>query len=59
MPAFLDVLPPFGQNVEVTLANGSVFMAYFDGSQWWTGVPDSPDDVPLANDFVVSWREYD
>lgn len=56
MPAFPEVSPPTGENVEITLANGSVFTAYFDGLQWWLGVPDEPNDVPVVNSFVVSWK---
>ena len=56
MPAFPEVNPPINQQVEVTLANGSVFVAMFDGLQWWMGVNDDPNDVPITNSFVVSWQ---
>lgn len=58
MPAFPDETPPVGQNVEITLQNGSTFMAYFDGTQWWMGVPDEANDVPVVNSYVVSWQHY-
>lgn len=55
MPAFPQVTPPLGQFVTVTLANGGTLEGYFDGLQWWVGVPDQPADIPLVNDYVVSW----
>ena len=55
MPAFPQVLPPQGQTMDVTLSNGSQFAATWDGLQWWIGVPDEPNDVPIVNSFVVSW----
>jgi len=56
MAAFPAVTPPVGQTVEITLANGSKFLATWDGLQWWMGVNDDPNDVPVTNDFVVSWQ---
>lgn len=47
--------PPIGQNVEVTLASGSTLTAYWDGTQWWAGVQDDANDVPVANGYVVDW----
>lgn len=55
MPAFPAETPPIGQNVEVTLVNGTTCVALYDGAQWWVGVPDQDADIPLANEFVVSW----
>ncbi len=55
MPAFPQVTPPLGQMVAVTLANGATIQGYFDGLQWWVGVPDQAEDIPLVNSFVVSW----
>lgn len=55
MPAFPDVAPPEGVNVTATLTTGAQIVAYWDGAQWWTGVADTPDDVPLANSHVESW----
>lgn len=51
----LDSYPELGTNVDATLVNGSVFTAYWDGIQWWVGVPDDPNDLPLVNEYVVSW----
>jgi phage baseplate assembly protein gpV len=56
MPAFPQNVPNVGEQVEITLANGSKFMAYYDGLQWWMGVNDDPNDVPVTNEFVVSWQ---
>lgn len=55
MPLFPQTAPDVGEQVEITLANGSKFMAYFDGLQWWMGVNDDPNDVPVTNSFVVEW----
>lgn len=52
----LDTYPDLGLNVDVTLVNGSVFTAYWDGEQWWMGVPDDPQDLPLVNTYVASWK---
>ena len=48
--------PQIGIQVEITLVNGSVFTAYWDGLQWWMGVNDDPNDVPVTNDFVAEWK---
>lgn len=50
--------PDLGTNVNVHLANGNTLMGYWDGVQWWVGVPDSPSDIPLNNDFVTNWTPY-
>lgn len=55
MPAFPEVLPPIGQTQEITLANGSKFLATWDGLQWWMGVNDDPNDVPVTNEYVTHW----
>ena len=57
MPTFPVQTPNVGEQVEVTLANGSVFTAYWDGLQWWMGVNDDPNDVPVTNTYVVSWNQ--
>lgn len=50
-------MPPEGLNVEITLSNGVKLMAYRDANnQWWAGLPDNPDDVPIAAEHVVSWE---
>lgn len=56
MPNFPAVTPPLGQNVEATMANGDIFTGYWDGLQWWVGVPDSPNDLPVSNLFVTAWK---
>lgn len=56
MPMFPQSQPNVGESVEITLANGSKFTAYFDGLQWWMGVNDDPNDVPVTNSFVVEWQ---
>jgi hypothetical protein len=53
---FPDSSPPDGLLVDVTLTNGSSFPAYFDGSQWWVGVPDDSNDIPVVNSYVASWQ---
>lgn len=55
MPAFPETAPPEGLNVTATLANGVTLVARFSDGQWWTGLPDNPDDVPIANEHVASW----
>ena len=47
-------MPPDGQNVIVTLQDGSETLAYWHENQWWIGQPDNPNDIVL--DGVVSWR---
>lgn len=56
MPAFPEHAPPVGQTVEVTLVNGDVFSATWDGLQWWMGVDNNPNDVPVTNGYVASWN---
>lgn len=56
MGAFPQTKPDVGIQVEITLANSSKFTAYWDGLQWWMGVNDDPNDVPVNNDYVVSWQ---
>lgn len=51
-------MPSEGQNVLVTLADGSETLAYWYNGQWWVGVPDHPQDIPLTAE-VVFWREAD
>jgi hypothetical protein len=48
-------MPPDGQNVIVTLSDGSELLAYFHAENWWVGQPDNPEDIMLEG--VVSWRE--
>jgi hypothetical protein len=55
-PPFPDNSPPENQTVNISLANGTTLPAYWDGTQWWAGLNDDPNDVPIANSFVVSWE---
>lgn len=55
MPAFPDEAPPEGLNVNVTLTGGLELVAYYAAGQWWTGLPDSGEDVPLSNEHVAAW----
>ena len=55
MPAFPDDSPPTGQNVSVTLSNGVLLTAYYDGAVWWAGLPDNDADVPLDSGHVTAW----
>lgn len=55
MPQFPQQLPPVGEQQEITLANGDKFLAVWDGLQWWMGVDNNPNDVPVDNGFVASW----
>lgn len=53
--------PPVGQNVRVTLPDGSTDWAYWDGTRWMVGVDDNPVDSPLGQEviawaLVVPWR---
>lgn len=48
-------MPPEGQNVIVTLDDGTDVMAYWSAGQWWVGVENDPMDAPLQG-VVVDWR---
>lgn len=48
-------MPPEGQNVTVTLSDGSEVLAYWAEGVWWVGIENDPNDAPLAG-VVVSWR---
>ena len=48
-------MPPVGQNIIATLANGEEVLAYWLDGSWWVGQPDNPVDIVLEG--VVSWRE--
>lgn len=48
-------MPPVGQNVLVTLNNGSELLAYWDEDCWWVGQADNGTDIILEG--VISWRE--
>jgi hypothetical protein len=49
-------MPPVGQNVIATLANGEEILAYWLDGSWWVGVENNPEDSKVM-EFVVSWRE--
>ena len=46
--------PNLGQNVTVTLADGTTCEAYWDGTTWMVGVDNDPLDAPLGKE-VISW----
>lgn len=48
-------MPPVGQNVIATLANGEEVLAYWADGAWWVGVENNPEDTQVK-DYVVSWR---
>lgn len=54
MPSFPKNMPPIGQELEITLTNGSVLTAEYDGLQWWVSLPDDPNAAPVVNSFVVA-----
>lgn len=56
MPLASQQKPDVGMGVDVVLATGGVLYGYWDGLQWWCGVDGQPDDVPVTNEFVVSWN---
>lgn len=47
--------PDIGLDVQITLTNGTVLPAYWDGLQWWAGINDNPQDIPIVNSFVADW----
>lgn len=55
MPQFPQTNPPVGQTVEITLATGETLDAEWDGLQWWFNLPDSPNQAPIVNSYVVAW----
>lgn len=55
MPPFPAETPPEGQNVTITLTSGAIVTGYWDGAQWWCGIPDEPNDLPLDNSHVAAW----
>jgi hypothetical protein len=48
-------MPNEGQNVLVTLTDGSELLAYYVAPNWWVGQPDNGIDIILEG--IVSWRE--
>lgn len=55
-PAFPADPPPVGETVAITLDNGTSIAATWDGSQWWAGLNEEPNDVPISNDHVTGWE---
>jgi hypothetical protein len=55
-PTFPENMPPEGETVTITLDNGVSISATWDGVQWWAGLNDEPEDVPISNDYVASWE---
>lgn len=51
-------MPPDGQNVLVTLADGSEVLAYQQDGKWWIGVEHSSQDAELTAG-VEFWRWAD
>lgn len=53
----IEIYPEhLGQNVTVTLADGTEVPAYWDGVQWWTGLENDDQDAPIVNEYVIAWR---
>jgi hypothetical protein len=48
-------LPPYGQEVLATLADGTVIAAYWKDGSWWQGIADDPNDW-LVEAEVISWE---
>ena len=48
-------LPPYGQEVLATLADGTVIVAYCKDGSWWQGIADDPHDW-LVESEVVGWE---
>lgn len=47
--------PDIGLNVLIEMTFGVTLPGYWDGTVWWTGVNDMPQDVPLDGEFVAGW----
>lgn len=45
---------PIGQEVVITLADGSSKLAYWSNGQWWEGVDNNPIDS-IIEEEVISW----
>jgi hypothetical protein len=56
MPLASQQKPTVGYLVDITLASGGLLQGYWDGLQWWCGVDGQPDDVPITNQYVISWN---
>ena len=51
----IEQYPVLNQEVQLTLTTGSVVDAWWDGAQWWVGLPNDEKDLPLEGSFAVSW----
>ena len=47
-----------GQNVHITLVDGTQTDGYWDGLQWWVGIENDGNDLPIDNAFVASWQQF-
>lgn len=56
MHPFPETKPQIGIQVSIQVANGSTFTGYYDGLQWWVGINDDPNDLPINNEFVTGWQ---
>ena len=54
---FPDFKPEIGIQVTIHLASSGTLQGYWDGLQWWCGVDGQDADVPVTNEFVVSWTD--
>lgn len=51
----IESYPALYQTVRLTLTTGSVVSGWWDGAQWWVGLPDDPNNLPVDNAYVISW----
>lgn len=49
--------PPIDQFVRVTLTNGAVYRARWDGIRWWLRDECRNCDLPVESIFVAAWQE--
>lgn len=54
---FPETKPQIGIVVDIQLASGGTLTGNWDGLQWWAGVDGQDADVPVTNEYVVSWSE--
>lgn len=54
----MDKVPPFGQEVIATLADGVELLAYWSGTGWMMGVEDDSIDATVSGE-VIAWRWRD
>ena len=51
----IDTFPDIGVTVNVVLVSGTTLPGYWDGAQWWAGIENCVDDLPVANEYVSGW----